>query len=54
MMVICDVKFDIKYDQIIQNASQKPSMSSEYDCVLEALLIMLGGRKFEYNSGMSN
>ena len=42
MMVICDVKFDTKYDQILQNSSQEPSMSSKYDCVLDALIIMLG------------
>ena len=42
MMVINDVKFDTKYDQILQNSSQEPSTSSKYDCVLDALIIMLG------------
>ena len=41
MMVICDVKFDTKGDQILQNSNQEPSMSSNYDCVLDALLIMI-------------
>ena len=42
MMVICDVKFDNKYDQILQNSGQEPQTSSLYDCLLEALIIMLG------------
>ena len=42
MIVICDVKFDIKYDQILQNSIREPSMSSMYDCVLDELLFMLG------------
>ena len=42
MMVICDVKFDIKYDQILQNFSQEPSTSSKYNCDLDELLFMLG------------
>ena len=42
MIEICDVKFDIKYDQILQNSSQEPSMSSKYDYVLDELLFMLG------------
>ena len=50
MMIIPVVKFDTKYDQILQNYSQKPSMSSMYDCVLGALLIMLGSLNFEYSS----
>ena len=41
MMVIPDVKYDAKYDQIIKNSSQEPSMSFKYDCVLDTLLIML-------------
>ena len=49
-MGICDVKFDTKYDQIIQNSSQEPLMSSKYDCVLDAFIIMLGSWKFKYNS----
>ena len=35
MMVICDVKFDIKYDQIIQNSSQEPSTYSKDDWVCQ-------------------
>ena len=31
MMVVCDVKFDTKYDQIPQNSNQEPSTSSKYD-----------------------
>ena len=45
-MVICDVEFDTKYDPVIQNLSQEPSMSSKYDCVLDALLIILGSWKW--------
>ena len=45
MMVICDVKFDIKYDQILQNSSQEPSTSSKYwlhKCgSLDTLIIMI-------------
>ena len=37
MMFIDDVKFDTKYDQILQNSSQELSTSSKYDCVLVAL-----------------
>ena len=39
---MCDVKFNINSDQILQNSSQEPSMSSKYDYVLEELLFMLG------------
>ena len=53
MMVICDVKFDTKYDQILQNSSQEPSTSSMYDCVLDALLIMLGKWILAYSSIMT-
>ena len=42
MMVISDVKFDTKDDQILQHPFQEPSMSSKYDCVLDELLFMLG------------
>ena len=54
MMVICHIKFDSKFDQILQNSSQKPSMPFKYDCVLDASKSMLGSWKFEYNSGMKN
>ena len=37
MMVNCDVKFDTKYGQILQNFSQEPSKSSKNDCVLKNL-----------------
>ena len=53
MMVICDVKFDSKYEKILQNSSQEPSMSSKYDCVLYTLLIMLGSWKSANNSIMT-
>ena len=52
-MVICDVKFDTKDDQIIQNSSQESSTSSEHDCVLDALLIMLWSWKLAYSSIMT-
>ena len=45
MMVICDVKFDTKYDQILQNSSQEPSTSSKYDCVLDELIFIIGSKK---------
>ena len=47
MMVVCDVKFDTKYDQILQSSSQEPSTSSKYDCFLDALIIMLQSWEFE-------
>ena len=47
MMVIHDVTFDTKDDPILQNSSQEPSTFSKYDCVLDALNIMLGSWKFE-------
>ena len=47
MLVICDVKFDTKYDHILQNSSQEPSTSSKRYCVLDALIIMLGSWKSE-------
>ena len=53
MMVIHDVKFDNKYDQTPQNSSQELSMSYKHDCVLDALIIMLGSGKNEYNSGIT-
>ena len=52
-MVICDVQFDTKYDPVIQNLSQEPSMSSKYDCVLDAHIMMLERWKFEYNPGIT-
>ena len=47
-MLIHDVKFDTKDD--LRNPSQKTSMSSKYDCVLDALSIMLGSWKLTFNS----
>ena len=41
-----------KVDQIILNSSQEPSMSSKYDCAIDALLIMQGSWKSAYNSTM--
>ena len=38
----CNVQFDTKYDQSLQNSSQGPPMSSMYDIVLDALIIMPG------------
>ena len=52
-MVICDVKFDTKYDQILRNPSHEPPWSSKYDCVLDAPLIILGSWKLAYNSIMT-
>ena len=54
MMFIHDVKVDTKDDHILRNISQEPSTSSKYDYVLDALTIMLGSWKFEYNSLMTN
>ena len=42
IMLIRNLKFDVRDDPILQNSSQEPSMSSNYDCILDALLIMLG------------
>ena len=42
-----DVKFDIRDDPLPKNSSQWPSTSSKYDCVLDALIIMLGTYKFD-------
>ena len=52
MMVICDVKYDTKDSPFLQNSTQEPTMSSKYDCVLDALIILLGSWNFEYTSGM--
>ena len=52
-MVIFYVKFDTKYDQTLQNSSQEPSMSSKYDCVIDARLIMQGSFKLAYSSIMT-
>ena len=41
MMIIHDVKCYTKYDQILQNSSEEPSMSSMYNYVLDAFLTML-------------
>ena len=53
-MVISDVKFDTKDNPVLQNSSQDSLVSSKYDCVLGALIIMLGSWKSNYNSGMTN
>ena len=37
-----DVKNDIRNYPILQLSSQESSMSSKYDCVTDALIIMLG------------
>ena len=42
MMIIHDVKFNTKDDQILQNYSQEPSTASKYDCVLDEFIFMLG------------
>ena len=42
MVVICDVKFDIRDDPVLQNSTQEPSMFSKYDYVLDAILIIPG------------
>ena len=47
MMAICYVKVDTKYDQILQNSIQETSMSSKYDYVLNAFIIMLGSLKWQ-------
>ena len=52
-MLIQDVKFDTEYDQILQNSSQEPPTSSKYNSVLDALIIMQGSWKIEYNSVMA-
>ena len=52
--MIHDVKFDIRDDPILQNSCQEPSMSSKYDCVLGALLIMLWSWKSTYKSIMTH
>ena len=52
-MVICGVKCDTKDDPVLQNSSQEPPMSSKYDCVLDALIIMLGSWKLAYNSRLA-
>ena len=49
-MSIHDVKFDIIDDPILQNSSQEPSMSSKYNSIPDALLIMLVSEKSAYNS----
>ena len=41
-MFIFYVKVDTKGDPVLQNSSQEPSVSSKYDCVLDAFLIMRG------------
>ena len=41
---------DKKVGQIIPKSSEQPSTSSKYDCVLDALLIMLGSLKLAYNT----
>ena len=39
MINYVDVKFDIRDDPILRNFSQEPSMSSKYDCVIDANFI---------------
>ena len=45
MMVICDDKFDTKYDQIFQNSSQELFMFSKYGGIIDAPIIMLNTTK---------
>ena len=42
MIIIHDVIFNTQDDQILQNFSQEPFTSSNYDYVLEELLFILG------------
>ena len=51
-MLIYDVKFDTIDYPVLQSSSQEPSMISKYDCVIDELIIMLGGWKCEYNLRM--
>ena len=53
IVLIYDIKFDIRYDPILHNSSQEPPMSFKCDCVLDALLIMLESRKAVYNAIMT-
>ena len=48
------VKFYIGDNPNLYISSQEPPMSSKYDCVLDALLFMLGSWKLTYNLKMSN
>ena len=52
-MLIHDVKFNTKDDQILQNYTQETSTSSKCDSVLDTLLIMLWSWKSAYNSSMT-
>ena len=52
-MLIHDVKFDIRDDSILQNSSREPTTSFKFDCILNALLIILGSWQFIYNSTMT-
>ena len=52
-MFIFYVKFDTKYDQILQNSSQEPSMSSKHDYFLDEILFMLGIYKLKYTSRLA-
>ena len=54
MILIHDVNFDTKYDQILHIYCQEPSTSSKYDCVHHAFIVILTSWKFEYNSGVTN
>ena len=44
-----DIKFDIRDNPTLQNSRQELPTSSQYDCVLDAFLIMLGSWKLAYN-----
>ena len=50
MILIHGVKLDTKYDPNLQNSSQKPPMSSKYDCDHDVLPILLGKWKSKYYS----
>ena len=52
IVILVDI-FDTKDDSILHISSQEQSMSSKYDCVLGALLFMLGSWKFAYSSIMT-
>ena len=53
IMLIHDVKHDIRDDPIIPKSTQEPSTSSKHDCVLDVLWITPGSWKSAYNSIMT-
>ena len=53
IMLIHDVTFDIRDNPTFQNSSQEPPRSSKYDCVLDALIIMIGNWKDVHSSKMT-